>query len=280
VPNHAKRKCLYNHLGLCPCPPTFTTKEEEDSYRKTLRHLIDFLDGNTKKVVGELEKERDAFAKKEAFEHASGVQKQLNAISLITQPVTSAFDYVTNPNLRSDVRRQEMEELQKILNEHGVQLELPRRIECYDNSNIQGTNPTSSMVVLTNGEMDKSQYRKFKVRKVKGSNDFATMQEVLTRRFNHPEWPFPNLIIVDGGKGQVSSARRALEMSNAKYQISNVPIIGLAKRYETIITSDMQEIHLLKSSPALKLIMRIRDEAHRFAITYHRKFRSRSAFVL
>jgi excinuclease ABC subunit C len=236
-------------------------------YKKTLSHMMDFLDGKTKKVVKDLTEERGEAAKKEKYEQAAKIQKQLDAIHIITQPVRQAFEYVTNPNLRSDVRMQEMEELQKILNEFGVSVMLPRRIECYDNSNIQGTNPTSSMVVLSNGEIDTSQYRKFKIRTVAGPNDFASMQEVLSRRFKHTEWPYPDLVVIDGGKGQVSAA---LEVLSAL----NIPTIGLAKREETIITSSMQEIHLPKSSKALQLIMRIRDEAHRFAITYHRKLRS------
>ena len=96
------------------------------------------------------------------------------------------------------------------------------------------------------------------------------MQETLTRRLRHPEWPQPSLIVVDGGKGQITSALKALEETNTVY-----PVIGLAKREETIITSDFQEILLPKNTGALQLIMRIRDEAHRFALTYHRKLRQK-----
>lgn len=274
VLNHAKKKCLYNHLGLCPCPPTFTTDEERVAYKKTIRHIIGFLEGKSKSVITSLEKERDAYAKEEAFEKAEEIQKQLEAIARVTEPFTNPFEYVTNPNLREDVREKEMHDLQRVLAEHGVTIALPKRIECYDNSNIQGTNPTSSMVVLTNGEIDTSQYRKFKVRTVSGPNDFATMQEVLSRRFTHTEWPYPDLLIVDGGKGQVSSAKKVLE----QLQLF-VPLVGLAKREETIITSDLQEIKLPKSAPSLQLVMRIRDEAHRFAITFHKKLRSQKAFI-
>ena len=120
------------------------------------------------------------------------------------------------------------------------------------------------MVVFTHGEKNTSLYRKFKIRFTKDEpNDFAMMEEVLVRRFNHPEWPFPDLIIVDGGKGQVSSALKIIKALNL-----SIPIIGLAKREETIVTSDLSEIHLPKSSNALLLLMSIRDEAHRFAITY------------
>lgn len=271
--NHQKHICLYNHIGLCPCASVIQTTQARETYRKTIHHIVDFLEGKTQKVIKELEKERDSFAKEELFEEAQHIQKQIDQILYITKPTHKPFEYETNPNLRTDLRLQEMLSLQQILQDHGLPVHLPKRIECYDNSNIQGTNPTSSMVVLTDGEIDKSQYRKFKVRSVKGPNDFATMQEVLTRRLRHKEWPYPDLFIVDGGKGQISSAKEVLDALGI-----SIPLVGLAKREETIITSDFQEIHLPKSAPALQLVMRIRDEAHRFAITFHRKLRSRATF--
>lgn len=269
--NHQKHICLYYHLGLCPCASVIQTDEAQKEYKNTIQHIIDFLEGKTQKVVKELEKERDTYAKHELFEAAQLVQKQIDQVLYITQPTHKPFEYETNPHLKIDLRMQEMLSLQQILTDHGLSVGLPRRIECYDNSNIQGTNPTSSMVVLTDGEIDKSQYRKFKVRSVKGPNDFATMQEVFQRRLRHTEWPYPNIFIVDGGKGQISSAKEVLEEQGI-----TIPLIGLAKREETIITSDFQEIHLPKSAPALQLVMRIRDEAHRFAITFHRKLRSKN----
>jgi excinuclease ABC subunit C len=127
------------------------------------------------------------------------------------------------------------------------------------------------MVVFINGEKEGAEYRKFKIRRENLPNDFAMIAEVLQRRMKHKEWPMPNLIIVDGGKGQISSALEVLKETN-----NQIPIIGLAKKEETIITPDFKQISLPKDSEALKLIMRIRDEAHRFAITYHRKLRSKS----
>lgn len=271
VLHHAKKPCLYHHLGLCPCIPAFATIENKKNYKKTLKHITDVLDGKIKKVIQELEKERDSFAKQEDFEKAGVLQKQIDAMYIITRPFHNPSEYVINPNLRSDLREQELIELQAILKNYGVVTQFLERIECYDNSNIQGTNPTSSMVVLTNGEIDKSQYRKFKIKTVKGPNDFDSMKEVLRRRLNHPEWPLPNLFIVDGGKGQISAAMEVLREKGI-----TIPLVGLAKREETIITSDFEEIHLPKSTPALQLVMRIRDEAHRFAITFHRKLRSKS----
>lgn len=266
---HPPKNCLYYHLGLCPCLPAH--KDEIKQYKKTLNHIITFLEGKTKKVIRDLEKERNSASEKEEFEKAHVLQKQINAIRTVTEPFVNPFEYETNPNFREDIRREEMQELQNTLQKAGVTISLPTRIECFDNSNIQGTNPTSSMVVLTNGEIDTGEYRKFKIKSVKGPDDFASMKEVFERRLSHAEWPFPTLFIVDGGKGQISAAKEVL----VKHAVT-IPVIGLAKKEETIITSDFTSIQLPKNSKALVLLMRIRDEAHRFAITFHRKLRSKA----
>lgn len=283
VANHPKRICLYNHLGLCPCPPLSNSPEFKRAYIKNIKGIIRILNGESKKIIKELEKQRDILSKKEKYEEAQEVQKKISALSLITTPFHKPFEYDLNPNLRVDIRQKELLDLSTNLKENGLSHKNLNRIECYDISNTQGTNPTASMVVLTEGEIDKSQYRKFKM-KSKGPNDFAMIQEVLERRLAHPEWKFPSLIIVDGGKGQVSSAQEVLKKLNLK-----IPLIGLAKREETIIiptiknsqfstlNSQFIEASLPKNSPALHLIMRIRDEAHRFAITFHKKLRSQKA---
>ncbi len=349
--NHSKRICLYNHLGLCPCPQVFDSVEAAKDYKKTIRNIIRILEGQSRKIMGELEKERDKLSKYENFEEALKIQKKIDALGLITTPIHTPFEYDTNPNLRADLRQQELNGLMEALNQtHKIPTaqniqestllpdaaKIPRpsdtpfnkgglgdwswgdmkklnRIECYDISNTQGTNATGSMVVFINGEKEGSQYRKFKIRISGKPNDFAMMQEVITRRLKHTEWDLPDLIIVDGGKGQVSAALKVLQENNM-----NIPLIGLAKREETIIVpviarirrmeetkqsllkekltnnraglprslrslamtkegEHYQEISLPKSSPSLHLIMRIRDEAHRFAITYHKKLRSKSA---
>lgn len=268
VLHHPNKLCLYNHLGLCPCPEV--TKDE--SYRKNILHLAHFLEGKTKKVLKELEKEMTSLSQAEKYEMAREVQKRIEAIKLVTSPIYRPFEYEENPNLRSDVRSEQLESLRKILEENKVTIDLPKRIECYDISIISGKFATGSLVVFTDGEKDSSWYRRFRIRRSFGKNDdFAMMSEVLGRRFNHPEWPLPDLIIVDGGKGQVSTAEKVLIERNL-----SIPLIGLVKKEEVIITPDFKEIKLPKDSKVLHLIMRIRDEAHRFAITYHRKLRSKA----
>ena len=176
-----------------------------------------------------------------------------------------------NPNFKEDILQQSLDSLIEILNTNGVSVKNLERIECFDISNISGKNATASMVVLKRGEKDSNSYRRFKIRGFFNGkpNDFAMMSEVLKRRFNHKEWPSPDLLVVDGGKGQVSTASKVLEELNLQ-----IPLIGLAKRDEMIIKSSLSEINLPKDSKALLMIMKIRDEAHRFAITYHKKLRS------
>ncbi|MFP4662327.1 MAG: excinuclease ABC subunit UvrC [Halanaerobiales bacterium] len=160
----------------------------------------------------------------------------------------------------------------------GEHLELdhpPDYIEGFDISNIQGTDPVASMVVFKDGRSSKQDYRRFKIKTVEGPNDFASMQEVVGRRYSRlleEKKPLPSLILIDGGKGQLNSAYEVLE----ELDISHIPIIGLAKREEEVFLPDRDEpIIIPKNSTALHLIQRVRDEAHRFAVTYHRKLRSR-----
>lgn len=272
VKNHPKRHCLYFHLNLCSCPPMFKTSEEYKEYKKTINHLINFLKGSTKVVIKDLEKERDKFTKNEEFEKAREIQKKIDAIKYITTKKQNVFEYEINPELKKELRTKETTELLSILKSNGVEVNDLKRIECYDISNISGKFATGSMVVLTNGEIDKSQYRRFQIKRppVVVPNDFAMMREVIKRRLTHPEWGRPSLIIVDGGKGQISSINKGIFESN-----ESIPVVGIAKREELLITSDFKIIRLSKSSDALTLVRRIRDEAHRFAITYHRKLRSK-----
>jgi excinuclease ABC subunit C len=152
---------------------------------------------------------------------------------------------------------------------------LPRTIECFDISNIQGTDSVASMVVFVDGKPKKSEYRKFKIQTVAGPDDFASMQEVIRRRYTRlleEQGEFPDLIMVDGGKGQLSSAVDALTHLGKTGQ----PIIGLAKRLEEVYQPGKTDPELIpKASAGLKLLQQIRDEAHRFAITFHRSLRTR-----
>ena len=154
----------------------------------------------------------------------------------------------------------------------------PRHIECFDNSNIQGTNPVSACVVFKDGKPSKKDYRHFNIKTVEGPNDFASMEEVVFRRYKRlveENQPLPQLIIIDGGKGQLSSALKSLDDLNLRGKIA---IIGIAKRLEELFyPGDSVPLYLDKKSETLKIIQQLRNEAHRFGITHHRDKRSKSA---
>jgi len=157
--------------------------------------------------------------------------------------------------------------------------DLPRHIEGFDNSNLQGTNPVSAMVCFIDGKPAKKEYRHYHVKTVEGPNDFASMYEVVHRRYGRlltEEKPLPNLILIDGGKGQLSSAVDALKDLGI---YGKIPIIGIAKRLEEIyFPEDSVPLHINKKSRSLALLQKIRDESHRFGITFHRKTRSKATF--
>lgn len=177
-------------------------------------------------------------------------------------------------NIEKQDNKRILEQLQKDLR----LINRPRHIECFDNSNIQGRNPVAACVVFKNARPSKKDYRHFNIKTVVGPDDFASMEEVVYRRYKHlvaEQQPLPELIIVDGGKGQLSSAVKSLDKLNLRGKIA---IIGIAKRLEAIyFPGDSVPLYLDKRSESLKLIQQLRDEAHRFGITHHRKQRGKDS---
>ncbi|MBI2019942.1 GIY-YIG nuclease family protein [Candidatus Daviesbacteria bacterium] len=272
--NRYSRPCFYYHIGLCPgvCAGLITKQD----YQKTIRRFAFFLEGKKEELVEELFREMAEAAKEEKFEEASKVKKMLDGINYLLQP-NRAQIYLENPNFLQEENKQALVKLQKDLNLE----KLPERIEAYDISNIQGKDAVGSMVVLTNGEIDKSQYRKFRIRVAGRPNDVGMHKEMIRRRLNHPEWPMPDLILVDGGRGQA----RAVKLQITNYKLNNlplagqIPVLGLAKRMEWLYPPEGEVIKLSKRSLALKLLQKIRDEAHRFAVTFHRKLHQKSVIL-
>ena len=181
---------------------------------------------------------------------------------------------------RTDPEKRTMKTLERIKADFRLS-ELPRHIECFDNSNIQGTNPVASCVVFRDAKPSKKDYRHFNIKTVVGPDDFASMKEVLTRRYTRlmQESPddLPQLIVVDGGKGQLSSAVEALDEIGLRGKIA---LVGIAKRLEEIyFPGDSVPLYIDKNSESLKVVQHLRDEAHRFGITHHRDRRSKSAIV-
>lgn len=216
--------------------------------------------------------------KSEAFENVVpiiGDKKKLVDLSL-----KNALYLKREREINQEERKTKKNEVLHILQENLRLIQYPKIIECFDNSNFQGTNPVASMVRFVDGKPDKKGYRHFNIKTVVGPNDFASMKEIVGRRYKRimeEQGEYPQLIIVDGGKGQLSSACEALQELGL---YGKVPIVGIAKRLEEIYyPEDPLPLLISKKSPGLMLIQRIRDEAHRFGITFHRLKRSNSTFV-
>jgi excinuclease ABC subunit C len=247
-------------------------KTEKKRYRHNLNTIKRLLSGKSTIVLHELEKQMEHYSKKEEYREAATVKTQLEKLKYLISPRFSPASYMENPNLYADLRAKELESLSEIL-----KINMPSRIEGYDISNISGTDATGSMVVFTNGEKDTNNYRRFKIKTKNTPDDFHMMHEMLTRRLRHDEWDMPDLFLIDGGAGQVSTALSALKARGV-----TIPLVGLAKRFEEIVVpieqGDELEFRIIKipvGSPALSLLQRIRDEAHRYARSYHHLLRKK-----
>lgn len=263
------KKTLNTDLGLTP--GIEIGKSTPQDYKKNLRKLRLYLEGGRHKLLKDLEKQMHAAAKAENFEEAAELRKQLFGLRELQKKIV--FSDKEFLDISSD---QALTDLQK-----GLSLkEPPRRIEGYDISHQSGTNVVGSMVVFVNGASDRSEYRKFKLRHQK-NDDTANLREVIERRLKHPEWNFPNLVILDGGINQVNAVRDLL----AEHKI---PVIGRDKSGDhsrnaavRIIIPEKEgfrTVLLAPNSHVAKLIARIDDEAHRFAITYHTLLKRKRMF--
>lgn len=260
-----KRASLHYHLGLDPGLEDGKTSLRE--YRANLRKLMAVIEGKRKSIEKELEKDMKVKAKAQDYEQASKLRNQLFSLrNLGRQVIFSDREF---EDISKDHALTELVDLLK-LNKY------PRRIEGFDISHQHGSDVVASMVVFTNGVTNKSEYRKFKTYHNR-NDDFANMKETLLRRFredNVKKWGLPDLVLIDGGKGQVAAAQEALTALGLQ-----TPIIGLAKRFEQIIVpSDKGQITVVElslNSNLVKLLQRIRDESHRFAVSYHSVLKTR-----
>jgi excinuclease ABC subunit C len=320
--NKNNKPCFYYHIGLCK--GSCHGLEEKKDYQKRYLNIRKFFLGEKNELLRELESDMKIASKDLNFEKAAKLRDRIFDIKYVTanisidKEVDDTVVYELKTKQRATALDQLIEKLQFPIDK--LNLNNQFRIECYDISNIQGTNAVGSMVVMVNGEIRPDLYRRFKIRMKNEPNDFAMMQEVLTRRFrqfifSNREESFefdnlglsddllkkakgwkedesfsqkPDLIIIDGGKGQLASAYRILYNFNLHNEI---PIVGLAKKLEEIFkvtyqfkdeyfnqindSANFTRVLLPRRSQALFLVQRIRDEAHRFAITYHRNLRSK-----
>lgn len=275
VKNHPKRNCLYYHLKLCPCLPNHP--EARSKYMSDLRKLENFLKGKTDRVLKKLARELKDTVKHEQFEDSEIINKQIQGIERMINQKNEPEKYAADHSYRKKRVKLELLSLQDVLESNGISVKKLHKIECYDISNTSGTNATGSMVVFIDGVDSRANYRKFRIRGAQTPDDFRMHKEVMERRLNHVEWALPDLFVIDGGKGQVSAVGEVFKSRNIK-----IPMIGLAKREETIVIphgNKFIEVTLPKDTPGINLLRRIRDEAHRFAITYHKKLRAKNSFT-
>jgi excinuclease ABC subunit C len=264
---HSKNKCTYCHLDLCPGPRVQEDKKALKNYKKNIKKLILILQGKRGAVLNSLKKEMKQLSKESKFEEAGKVRDRI--VNL--QQVMAHTHVLENSKSESQNSKQNSTEaLAKIL---GV--EKINKIECYDVSNIQGKFATGSMVVFTDGAPDKNLYRKFKIKLMDTPNDIAMLKETISRRLNHPEWPYPDVMLIDGGKAQLNVAVNSKTQSPMPNQIPK--IISIAKGRQELFIEGKQEPIPLKNLPqeVYNLIKQLDDEAHRFAITYHKKLRKK-----
>lgn len=257
------RGCLHYHIGLCPGPEEGAVTPKE--YRQNLRQIKRYLRGQGGAVMKELERQMKRHAKNRDYEAAAAARNQLQPLQSLSR------QHLFGDQEMFDLTRdQALGDVRDLL---GLK-HTPRRLECYDVSHIQGTNNVASMVVFMDGVPARREYRKFKLRRP-GNDDYTHMHEVITRRLRHQQqWPYPDVMIIDGGKGQVQAALTALEEADV-----SIPVIGLAKRFEHVLIpqpdGEWQTLALEPHHHVLKLLQHMRDEAHRFAVTYHSQLRSR-----
>lgn len=254
------KACFYAHIGLCS--GSCVGKINKHDYGKIINRLIAFLAGNKGQVIKDLETEMNQYAKDQKYEKAQNIKKTIEGINYLTQ-TNNIQVYLENPNFIEDQNKLTLENLKKDLNLDKI----PERIECYDISNISGQFAVGSLVVLNHGDFDKRWYRKFKIKLHPSTGgDVGMIKEVLQRRMKHEEWPKPDLLLIDGGLAQA----RAIKLK--------IPVFGLAKRMEWLYQPNGKIIKLSKSSLSLRMLQKIRDEAHKFALSYHRKLREKSLF--
>ena len=280
-PNSQKRASLYYHLGLDPGLEEGRTSLNE--YRANLRKLMQYLRGGRVTLMRDIERDMKKAAKSKDFEQAAHFRNQLHALQSLSRQIL-----FSDRELQDASKDQALVDLAALL---GLP-KPPNRIEGFDISHMQGTDNVASMVVFTSGLPDKANYRKFKMR-AGGNDDFAHMAETIKRRLrdeNVKKWGIAGLMLIDGGRGQLAAALASRDSCG-----KDIPMIGLAKRQEEIIVSkrsapaeqeiilakarsmgayisesaDFINIELPKDSHTVKLLQRIRDESHRFAVSYH-----------
>lgn len=275
------RPCFYYHIDLCSGACIGEIAVED--YQRDMKHLTLFLKGKTQTVVKQIQQEMEQKVAQEKFEEAASLRDQIEIIKDVTSPTKKLAPDMILPQLKEQISQEQVLHLQRILSEY---LALPKkyplhRIEGYDVSNIQGTNAAVSMVTFTDGKPDKSEYKVFNIKTLNTPNDYGMMKEALQRRQNHPEWGMPDLIVIDGGRGQLRAALSIWEWTNPVISIVKHPDRLVIPQSETLRTLNETKNHyyilkLPENHPALRLVQQVRDESHRFSKKQHTRLRTRN----
>jgi len=265
VKKHSNLPCSWCHLGLCPGP-----HPDKKKYLKDVKNLISVLKGKRSSVLKNLKKEMYSASETKDYEKAGEIRDQLRALEKI---LSHAKIFEKDKVIKDNWGKTE-KELKEILKTKSK----ISRIEAYDVSNIQGQKATGSMVTFIKGKPDKNLYRRFKIKISQKPNDVAMIKEILERRLKHLEWCLPELILIDGGIAQLNAAVR---IKNRESRIKNIKVMAIAKKKNELYIENKKRPILLKKLPReiFNLILQLRDEAHRFAIIYHRKIRKKDLFL-
>ncbi len=278
----AEKPCFFTHIGLCSGACTGLVAKSQ--YKEMVSHLKEFLNGKSYALIHTLKQEIETAVANKGFERASVLRDQISAIVQVTSKDYRLKPDLTLPVLTSNLEQEAIFSLRSLLATYAP---LPRtskleRIEGYDISNIQGTSPTASMVVAINGQMDHQEYRHFGIKTLNTPNDYAMMKETLTRRQLHPEWGQPDVILIDGGKGQLRAALSVWKWPGSVVSIAKDPdrlIIAITTNSKSAKNKiKYAEIKLDQNVPATRLLQTIRDESHRFSRRLHHIKRERSLF--
>ncbi len=283
-----KRPCLLYQIERCSAPCITSIKNKKSllnrkrDYRKNIKNLINILKGKKPQVISKLKKEMKESSNDQNFEKAKSIRDQILALEKV---MAHSQIFFLHPFVPDGIRSKDIflcwervqEDFKKLLE---IKKNI-KRIEGYDISNIQGKQAVGSMVVFIEGKPVKSLYRKFKIKykdkavKKGEPNDPAMIKEIISRRLNHSEWQKPDVILVDGGKPQLNAALKALQEDTKNHSIK---VIALAKKENKLYVEGKKELILLRSlcQEISNLILQIRDESHRFAISYHRKLRKKT----
>jgi excinuclease ABC subunit C len=281
---HSKLKCTWCHLDLCPGPDP-----DLKNYKNNIKKLVLVLKGKSRAVLKSLKREMQTLSKASRFEEAGKARDKIYALQNIMSH-TSVINRESNYSDLSENFTAVKFSDKKLKQPPATFFPSPggseilagilgiksiSRIECYDISNIQGNFATGSIAVFINGNPDKSKYRKFKIKIDGKPNDIAMLKEVLQRRFAHKEWEYPQVILIDGGKAQLNIA---IKTKNQRPKTKDIKAISIAKRNKELFVEGRKKPILLKTLPreVYNLILHLDDEAHRFAIAFHKKIRKKN----